>query len=614
MNAWITSFLLLQVAGLGLVIWPCLLAASRARAPQVAPVRMAVLDCAARRRPARLSRLGTLRSWLSAGVMALWGFAAVAQSEQLDFDGPPGFGGPPPFLGGGPPGLGQGERKLLKRFDRNGDKRLNLEERKAARESLAQQPTPRLGPPGGFGPRGADRGTPQPGRQVTPAEVQSFTNAPLYDVQTLRTVFLEFENSDWEKELSDFYNTDVEVPAKMIVDGETYLEVGVRFRGASSYFMVGEGWKRSLNVSLDFVHADQNLRGHRTLNLLNSNGDPTFMRAVLFLQIAQEYIAAPRANFVRVVINGEDWGLYVSVEQFNKDFVQDRFGSSKGARWKVPGSPQGRGGLNYLGEEVAAYKRIYEIKSKDDRESWAALIHLCKVLDTTPTNELESALAPILDVDGVLKFLALENVFINEDGYWIRASDYSLYLDEKGRFHIIPHDANETFSVAEGPGGPGGGPRGMMPGGGRARFETNAPRRFPRLEFDTNAPPRFARGARGDGLKLDPLQGMTDASKPLRSRLLAVPALRERYLGYVRELATKWLDWNRLGPQARQFQDLIADTVKADTRKLSSNAAFENGVQGVLPQGNDPRPGPPAVTLKDFADQRRGYLLQQTAK
>src|SRR5262249_6340307 len=61
-----------------------------------------------------------------------------------------------------------------------------------------------------------------------------------------------------------------------------------------------------------------------------------------------------------------------------------------------------------------------------------------------------------LDVDGALKFLALENVLINNDGYWIRTSDYSLYQDAGGRFHVIPHDSNETFSRPESPGGPGG--------------------------------------------------------------------------------------------------------------------------------------------------------------
>ena len=45
----------------------------------------------------------------------------------------------------------------------------------------------------------------------------------------------------------------------------------------------------------------------------------------------------------KVVINGESWGIYVNAQQFNKDFTEDQFGSSKGDRWKTPGSPRGRG-------------------------------------------------------------------------------------------------------------------------------------------------------------------------------------------------------------------------------------------------------------------------------
>ena len=41
----------------------------------------------------------------------------------------------------------------------------------------------------------------------------------------------------------------------------------------------------------------------------------------------------------------------------------------------------------------------------------------------------------------------------------------------------------------------------------------------------------------GASAELDPLVGLDDATKPLRSKLLAVPALRERYLSYVRDIA-----------------------------------------------------------------------------
>ena len=75
-------------------------------------------------------------------------------------------------------------------------------------------------------------------------------------------------------------------------------------------------------------------------------------------------------------------------------------------------------------------------------------------------------MSPLLDIDGALKFIALDNALINNDGYWIRTSDYSIYQDEKGRFHIIPQDANETFSRPGGPGF-GGGPGGPGGFGGR---------------------------------------------------------------------------------------------------------------------------------------------------
>ena len=266
----------------------------------------------------------------------------------------------------------------------------------------------------------------------------------------LRTFFIQFENDDWEKELASSTTPTSKCPATLTVDGKVYKDVGVHFRGASSFFGVPEGLKRSLNVALDFVHEKQTVQGYRTLNLLNSHEDPTFLRTVLYLQAAREYVPAPKANFVRVVINGESWGIYVNAQQFNKEFINEWFKTTDGARWKVPGSPNGRGGLEYLGDDLARYKSIYEIKSKDDPKSWAALSALCKTLNTTPPEQLEKALAPMLDIDGVLKFLALEIALVNSDGYWTRASDYSIYLDTKGMFHVFPHDANETL-----PGGAG---------------------------------------------------------------------------------------------------------------------------------------------------------------
>jgi len=511
-------------------------------------------------------------------------------------------GGGPPGRGFGGPGMQREETKLVKEFDRDGDGRLNAAERRAAREHLAaaQEDAPR---PGRFGRRGGAV-TPTPGPKVSPAEVAA-SSAPFYDPGTLRTLFLDFENADWEKELEDFRDTDVLVPARLTVDGKAYADVGIHFRGMSSYRMIGAGSKRSLNLSLDWAHPDQNVGGYRTLNLLNSHEDPSFLRSVLFYDIAREYLPAPKANFVRVVINGESWGLYVSVQQFNKDFVQEWYGTRKGARWKVPGSPGGRGSLAYLGDDPAAYRRIYEIKSKDEPESWNGLIQLCRVLNETPPDRLEKALEPLLDVDGALRFLALDNALINNDGYWVRTSDYNLYRDPQGRFHVLPQDANETFGR---PGGPGFGGRGPRPFGG-GPGDPGGPPPGSGSPGGPGTPPGPGPGAPGpgnrqpiQGVELDPLIAAQDAAKPLISKLLAVPSLRSRYLAYVRQIAERDLDWAVLGPKAERYHQLIASTVAADTRKLDSTEAFENSL--LKDEGR-------TIGLKNFADPRRAYLLRQ---
>ncbi len=453
-------------------------------------------------------------------------------------------------------GFGSAEQQVVKQFDKDADGRLDAAERKLAREWLTSSTGGRgFGRRrfGGFGGRGAAPAS--EGRKLSPAQVKSFTT-PLYDAGTLRTIFLRFDSSDWEDELAAFYNTDVEVPATATVDGQTYREVGVHFRGMSSYRMVAEGAKKSLNLSFDFVHDAQRLRGYRTLNLLNGNGDPTLVRTLIYSEIARHYVPMPKTNYARVVVNDESWGVYINAQQFNSDFTREWFSSSKGPRWKVPGSPRGQGGMEYLGENLASYRRLYEIHTKDDPKAWGDLIRMFRVLNETPAEKLEAALSPLLDIDGTLKFLALEVALVNSDGYWTRASDYNIYEDPQGRFHVIPHDVNEGLSEETG----------------------------------------FGFG--GGGVNLDPLVAVNDPTKPLRSKLLAVPALRTRYLGYVRDIAEKWLDWKTLEPLVRQDQALIAEDMKIDTRKIYSFEAFQSGVAS----------GP--ESLKSFVDRRRAYLLQ----
>lgn len=554
--------------------------------------------------------------------------------------------------GFGPPG--GAERKLVKDFDKNNDGWLNAEERKPARDAAKRGGKGGFGPPpgfkGGFG-KGGEPG--KPGPKVAPAEVKTYPDAKLYDGSVLRTLFLEFENADWEQEIADFHGTDVDVPARVTVDGKKYANVGVHFRGMSSYMGVPAGSKRSLNLSFDMADEKQRLLGHKTLNLLNAHEDPSLMSSVLYSHIANRHIPAPKANFVKVVINGESWGVYVSVQQFDKVFLKERFDTTKGTRWKVPGSPGGRGGLEYFGDDVAQYQRTYEIKGGDNEAAWKALVNFCKVLNRTPADRLEAALRPIADVDGILWFLALDAALINCDGYWVRASDYSIYLDDKNKFHLIPHDMNEAFRPAGGPGvgGPGGPMVFRLPPPGEVlplplqdaiRLSEVQKKELEALQKDVDAklekllteeqrkqfmelraggpppgafpggPPGMAGGGRG--VELEPLVGLTDTSKPLRSKLLAVPALRAKYLSCVKTIAETDLDWKALGPVVAAYRKLIEKEVELDTRKLDPFEAFQRNTDDApqaagAPAGGFGRGPGQGMNVRAFAEQRAKFLL-----
>ena len=492
------------------------------------------------------------------------------------------FGGP-----GGPGGPNAKTIELVDKFDQNENGRLETNERKAALEHLENresEPSRRM--PRHRGPSG------KPGPEIDVESVKPIENDDLYNADVLRTVILTFENEDWEKELATFKPTDVEVPAAMVVDGKHYQEVGVRFRGSSSFFMIPEGSKRSFNISVDFADDKQRLYGIKTLNLLNCNGDASMMSSFLFHDIASKKMATPRACFVKVIVNGRSWGVYANVEQFNKDFLKQNYDSKKGARWKVNGNPRADGGLRYFRNDLDAYKERYTLKSKEDEQSWDDLVELTRIIEQTPAKDLEDALEKILDVDGLLWFLAVDVALVNSDGYWTRASDFNIYQNAEGKFHILPHDMNEAFGLAKHGGPPPrpgfdrnsrggrGGDRGGRSRGGRSAGGSRSP---------------GGRGGDG-GPELDPLVGLDSPRFALRSKLLANENLRTRYLQHLRTIATEYLNWDYLGPKVEKARSLIDAEVKNDTRKLMTYEAFQEAT------ADDGK-------IFDFCSKRAEYLL-----
>ena len=105
---------------------------------------------------------------------------------------------------------------------------------------------------------------------------------------------------------------------------------------------------------------------------------------------------------------------------------------------------------------------------------------------------------------------------------------------------------------------------------------------------------------------LDPLVQSDNDRMPLRSRLLAVPELRARYLRYVQQIVDEALDWNQLGPIVENHRDLIDPIVKADTRKMVTYKAFIDATSSDESTPED------VMSLKKFSQQRSHFLRQSS--
>ena len=196
------------------------------------------------------------------------------------------------------------------------------------------------------------------------------------------------------------------------------------------------------------------------------------------------------------------------------------------------------------------------IESSGDLTGWQRLVHAIDVLNNTPEEQRRDAVEDVLAVDSWLWFLAVENIFADDDSYWNKGADYGFYFEpESGRIHPVEHDGNEAFILAD--------------------------------------------------VSLSPVQGVTGTNRPVLSKLLVLPELRQRYLAHMRTVLNEAFHPGILTPvidelSALSRADLAADTKKGftmatHTNDLKSLKAFVTNRYNFLTRHAELSPIPPAI-------------------
>lgn len=403
---------------------------------------------------------------------------------------------------------------------------------------------------------------------------------PLYSPTHIATIEITFEQSNWDTLLDAYHasGNGERLLATVEINGITFDSVGVRYRGSSTYHPANS--KNPFNIKLDYLK-NQDYDGIEVLKLSNGAKDPSFLREVLSLEAARQFMDAPRANYARVFVNGAYHGLYANVESINASFIErvlhldpdaPRFECTPTYDFdNIPQNPPfgctvGHGAsLEYLGPGIACYFDHYQLQSNT---GWEALIDATEALATNP-----SGAANYFDMDRMLWWSVFNNFFAHLDSYLgAGVRNYYLATTADGRFIPVPYDLNESFA------------------------------KFPWVDAAAAAgaqpPIAFFQ-------ELDPFLGADDPHKPLLKALFGHPTWRRMYLAHYRTMVQTLVLSGWLESRAVELQDFIADELQLDPNSIYSFQDFQNNLSATVLDTYD---GYQAYGLLPFINGRVAFL------
>ncbi|MBV6438495.1 MAG: hypothetical protein EPGJADBJ_00119 [Saprospiraceae bacterium] len=398
------------------------------------------------------------------------------------------------------------------------------------------------------------------------AAAQSF-----YDINTVQEIKVSFSQPNWSYLLDSLKNVSdggyLVVP-QVEINGQVFDSVGIKYKGYSSYDP--GNLKNPIHIELNHIIKGQNYLGVKDIKLSNVFYDPTFVREVLSYEILRKYMDEPLANYAKLWLDGEYWGVYVNVESVSKPFLRKHF-HTDGDNPFFKCNPVDVAGTNGHADlkldedhitDSAFYYDRYELKSD---YGWAQFLGLMDTLTNYP-NKVHR----VIDVDRALWMIAFNNVFVNLDSYTgVFAQNYYLYQDKNDRWLPVVWDLNMSF-------------------GGFNNLDGSQLMTIQQMK------------------QLDPLAQANNSFRPLIQSLLQNPTYKRMYLAHMRTILQENFASTMLyRPRALQLQALISADVLADDKKFYSNAQFVSNIDQAVNQ-NDLASQVPGIT--DLMTGRYNFL------
>ncbi len=267
----------------------------------------------------------------------------------------------------------------------------------------------------------------------------------LFQKDEIIKIDIRMESEDWEDMLAnaireEYYSCD------LVVNGEKIYNVGIRPKGNTSLTAIAsdpDTDRFSLKLEFDHYVDGQTCFGLDKLILNNNYADATNMKEAIVYDMYQ-YLDTDASlyNYAEISVNGEYWGVYLALEAVEDSFLLRNYGTEDGNLYKPESMGMGSGGanLNYMDDDPDSYSVIWEGEVVDTgRADHGRVVAALKEISRG------SGLEEVLDVDNVLRYMAVHVFSVNMDSLsGNMAHNYYLY-EYDGKLNILPWDYNLAF-------------------------------------------------------------------------------------------------------------------------------------------------------------------------
>ena len=369
----------------------------------------------------------------------------------------------------------------------------------------------------------------------------------LFDDSYVHTIDIQID--DWASFTENAQNEEY-VSCDVVIDGETFYNVGLRAKGNNSLRLTEEYGLSRYSLKLEFDHFQDggNYHGLDKLSLDASFQDNSYMKTFLvFDMMSFMQVPTPLCSYVFVTVNGEDWGLFLAIEEIENSFARRNFGNHYGQLYKPDyqslNAENADVALKYIDDDPGSYPNIFNnTKFPIDEQDQKRLIQALKVL--SENKDLETA----INVDEVLRYFTVQVFVMNWDSYIGHTGHNYFLYEEDGMLSILPWDYNLAF--------------------GTYALGMSNPIRDPNvlINYPINTP----------------AEGHIMLNRPLYHHLMQHNEYLQLYHEYFNELIADYFESQLFETTIRKTQKMIAPYVQNDPTSFCSYQDFELAVNTLV--------------------------------